>query len=87
MTSGSVLRILREKAGFTQEEVAVVLGVSIVSIQKWEAGGRIRSHRMLSDLMDIYGASGEDRIRTVILMYGGEKDADYINRLIYREER
>ena len=87
MTSGSVLRILREKAGFTQEEVAVVLGVSIVSIQKWEAGGRIRSHWMLSDLMDMYGASGEDRIRTVILMYGGEKDADYINRLIYREER
>ena len=87
MTSGRVLRMLREKAGFTQEEVAAVLGVATVSVQNWERSKPMRYPGMISDLVDIYDASEEDRIRLLILMYGGDKDAAYINRLIEGEER
>ena len=82
MTSGTVLKRLREKAGFTQDEAAVVVGVTTVSIQNWEQSRAMRYPRMLSDLMDIYDASEDDRIRVLIRMYGGEKDIVYIDKIL-----
>ena len=78
MTSGTILKALREKAGYSQEQVAMLLGVSPVSIQNWESGKPMRYPKLLKDLLDMYDADDDDRIRVVILMYGSDRDREYL---------
>ena len=79
MRTGSILKVLRERAGFSQEQAAALLGVSTVSIQNWEAGQLMRYPRMLSYLLDLYEANETERIYALISMYGDEQDKDYVN--------
>src|SRR3954467_13398461 len=55
------LKALREAAGFTQEELATIAGISVYSVSALERGERRRPHpdtvRALSAALDLTGAT------------------------------
>src|SRR5262252_7761245 len=57
---GAQLKALREKAGFTQEELATIAGLSVHAVSALERGQRRRPHvdtvRALSAALDLTGA-------------------------------
>ena len=83
MNSGREMKALRESAKLTQDEAARLLGVSTVTIQNWEAGARIRTKKLLDNVLTLYDPDPMDRIITIVSMYGSDKDIDYIKK---REE-
>jgi predicted ATPase/DNA-binding XRE family transcriptional regulator len=60
---GAQLKALREAAGFTQEELAVIAGLSVHAVSALERGERRRPHaetvRALSAALDLTGAARE----------------------------
>ena len=44
---GESIRRLRKEAGFTQEQLAEALGVSVSAVHKWESGKLPRNWRCL----------------------------------------
>lgn len=77
------MKALRESVKLTQDEAARLLGVSTVTIQNWEAGARIRTKKLLDNVLTLYDPDPMDRIITIVSMYGSDKDIDYIKK---REE-
>jgi predicted ATPase/DNA-binding XRE family transcriptional regulator len=62
-TFGAQLKALREAAGFTQEELATIAGLSVHAVSALERGQRRRPHvdtvRALSAALDLTGATRE----------------------------
>jgi transcriptional regulator with XRE-family HTH domain len=62
---GAQLRALREAAGFTQEELATIAGLSVHAMSALERGERRRPHvetvRALSAALDLTGATRDGR--------------------------
>ena len=62
-TFGAQLKALREAAGFTQEELATIAGLSVHAVSALERGERRRPHvetvRALSAALDLTGATRE----------------------------
>jgi transcriptional regulator with XRE-family HTH domain len=60
---GAQLKTLREAAGFTQEELATVAGLSVHAVSALERGERRRPHvetaRALAAAFDLTGAARE----------------------------
>src|SRR5206468_4583619 len=60
-TFGAQLKALREAAGFTQEELATIAGLSVHAVSALERGERRRPHvetvRALSAALDLTGAA------------------------------
>lgn len=54
------LRSLRVGAGLTQGQLAKKLGVSNVSVHRWEKGEVIPSPEHIKDMASIFGVSGRD---------------------------
>ena len=58
---GAQLKTLREAAGFTQEELATIAGLSVHAVSALERGERRRPHvetvRALSAALDLTGAN------------------------------
>ena len=58
---GAQLKALRETAGFTQEELATIAGLSVHAVSALERGERRRPHvetvRALSAALDLTGAT------------------------------
>jgi transcriptional regulator with XRE-family HTH domain len=58
---GTQLKALREAAGFTQEELATIAGLSVHAVSSLERGERRRPHvetvRALSAALDLTGAT------------------------------
>src|SRR5258708_27123079 len=58
---GTRLKALREAAGFTQEELATIAGLSVHAVSALERGERRRPHletvRALSGALDLTGAA------------------------------
>src|SRR6187549_581424 len=58
---GAQLKALREAAGFTQEELATIAGLSVHAVSALERGERRRPHvetvRALSSALDLTGAT------------------------------
>jgi transcriptional regulator with XRE-family HTH domain len=58
---GAQLKVLREAAGFTQEELATIAGLSVHAVSALERGERRRPHvetvRALSAALDLSGAT------------------------------
>ena len=79
MSSGEIMRKLRETAHYTQDEAARILGISTVTIQNWEQGVRIRNNTVLDGVLTLYNADPAERIRVIVSMYGSNKDFDYLN--------
>ena len=81
MNSGRKMKALRESAELTQDEAARVLGVSTVTIQKWENGSRIRTKKALDAVLALYDADPMDRIIIIVAMYGCGNDLDFLQKI------
>lgn len=89
MTSGEIIKILREREGWSQTELAKLLGLSRSAVSMWESGERVPStyaYEQLSDLfnVDIDYLMGRSNKMTVLperLAYENKstsKDARYV---------
>ena len=54
------LRALRAGAGMTQQDLADKLGVTHISVSRWENGKTIPSPRYIKRMADIFGVAGKD---------------------------
>jgi len=61
----NMIRDLRLKKGFTQEELAKKLGVEKVSVYNWEVGKVIPRRRHLQKLGEIFGVPVHDLLREI----------------------
>jgi len=62
------IRRLRKGAGFTQEQLAEALGVSVSAVHKWESGKAVPELTMLVDIAEFFETSVD-----ALLDYGWEK--------------
>ena len=65
---GESIRNLRRKSGFTQEQLAEALGVSVSAVHKWETGKAAPELEMLVDIAEFFETSVD-----AMLNYGWEK--------------
>ena len=65
---GENIRKLRKEAGFTQEQIAEALGVSVSAVHKWESGKAIPELEMLVDIAEFFETSVD-----ALLNYGWKK--------------
>src|SRR6187551_2338836 len=79
-TFGVQLKKLREAAGFTQEELATIAGLSVHAVSALERGERRRPHgetvRALSSALDLTGAARDALVgsaRATTEMAAGEE--------------
>ena len=56
---------LRKQQGWSQEELAMKLGVSRQSVSKWESGASDPSTANLIAIAKLYGVSAEEILRKV----------------------
>ena len=63
---GKVLRQLRERAGYTQADIAQKMGMSYQMIQKYEAGRSGITVDRLTDFANIYRMSLQHLVRLII---------------------
>src|SRR6188474_3091656 len=67
-TFGARLKALRETAGFTQEELATISGLSVHAVSALERGERRRPHvdtvRALAAALDLNGPARETLVKT-----------------------
>lgn len=54
------LRSLRAGAGLTQQQLADKLGVSHISVSRWERGEAIPSPKNIKKMADMFGVAGKD---------------------------
>lgn len=62
------IRKLRKDAGFTQEQLAEALGVSVSAVHKWESGKAVPELTMLVDIAEFFETSVD-----ALLDYGWQK--------------
>ena len=65
---GESIRALRKESGFTQEQLAEALGVSVSAVHKWESGKATPELEMLVDIAEFFETSVD-----AMLNYGWEK--------------
>lgn len=68
----NTLKLLREKAGLTQEVVADRLEMTVGTIQNWERTGKIQKEQ-LHNLLDLYGVGAAERNRVVLDIFGDDR--------------
>ena len=54
------LRGLRVGADMTQQELADKLGVTHISVSRWETGKSIPSPKYIKEMADMFGVDGKD---------------------------
>lgn len=54
------LRALRVGAGLTQQDLANILGVSNISVSRWELGKSIPSPKYIKKMAKLFGVAGKD---------------------------
>src|SRR5262245_48350939 len=78
---GAQLKALREAAGFTQEELATIAGLSVQAISALERGERRRPHpetvRALSAALDLGGAARDALVESA---HARDTAADELDR-------
>lgn len=57
------LKALRESADITQNEIAIILGVSRTSVSMWETGHAMPRADKLPKLAEILGCTVDDLLR------------------------
>ena len=54
------LRALRAGAGMTQQDLAAKLGVTNISVSRWESGKAIPSPKYIKKMAEMFGVAGKD---------------------------
>ena len=73
-----MLKDLRLRAKFTQEEVAELMGVTTNTVYNWETYGKFKASADMHKLLDIYQASQTERYLVLQLCYGDRTKDEYI---------
>ena len=60
---GEFLSVLRKSKGYTQQEVADILGVSNKTVSSWEFGGSCPDISMLPAIAELYGVTCDELLR------------------------
>lgn len=60
---GEFLSVLRKSKGYTQQEVADILGVSNKTVSSWECGGSCPDISMLPAIAELYGVTCDELLR------------------------
>lgn len=60
---GMTLKRIRGKGGFTQNDLATVLGVSLTSINRWERGKMLPNSKIMAKIAILRGASRRELTR------------------------
>lgn len=89
MEFSSRLQELRKEAGYSQEQLAEMLGVSRQSVSKWESGQTNPDINNVGRLSEIYGKS------TDYIIFGKEPEPQivyqdklvYQDRIVYQEKK
>ena len=76
----NLLKKLREKEGFTQEEVAEKLRVTVNTIQNWERTGK-PTKESLHELLDIYQVDSSTRNQVVLEIFGDHRSQKPVSRI------
>ena len=64
MTLGEKLNLMRKNSGFTQEEIAVRLGVSPQAVSKWENDLSCPDIMLLPEIAKLYGKTVDELLST-----------------------
>lgn len=54
------LRALRVGAGMTQQDLATKLGVTNISVSRWESGKAIPNPKYIKKMAEMFGVAGKD---------------------------
>lgn len=57
------MSVLRKSKGYTQQEVADILGVSNKTVSSWECGGSCPDISMLPAIAELYGVTCDELLR------------------------
>ena len=60
VSTGEVIHILREKKGWTQEDLAREIDVSLSTVQRWEGKGANPTRLASRELKKLFRAAGID---------------------------
>lgn len=63
IADGRILSVLRKSKGYTQQEVADILGVSNKTVSSWECGGSCPDISMLPAIAELYGVTCDELLR------------------------
>lgn len=69
-----ILKKLREINGFTQEEVAEKMEVTVNTIQNWERSNKVPKGDDLNRLLDLYEADNNTREKVILGMYNKKSE-------------
>lgn len=89
MELSSRLQELRKEAGYSQEQLAEMLGVSRQAVSKWESGQTNPDINNVGRLSEIYGKS------TDYIIFGEEREPEvvyrekivYEDKIVYQEKK
>ena len=79
--TGKIIKDLRLKNSYTQEQLAEILGVSVNHFSAIERGASGTSMEMLRKLMDLFGVSAE------YLLFGESENSNKLNQIIQKLKR
>jgi transcriptional regulator with XRE-family HTH domain len=80
------LKILRRRKGLTQEDLARLLGVSRITIARWETGQRFPTTEQLIKLSEILGVSPEELLKIDETALSLKDFAEWLIKEVYKEE-
>lgn len=83
MDIASRLQVLRKEAGYSQEQLAEMLGVSRQAVSKWESGQTNPDINNVGRLSEIYQKS------TDYIIFGEEREPQvvYQDKIVYKEKK
>ena len=80
------LKLLRRRKKLTQEDLARLLGVSRITVARWETGQRYPTTEQLMKLSEVLGVSPEELLRVNTASLTLKDFAEWLVREVYKEE-
>jgi len=80
------LKLLRRRKGLTQEDLARLLGVSRITVARWETGQRFPTTEQLMRLSKVLGVSPEELLKTDKTSLSLKDFAEWLIKEVYKEE-
>ena len=80
------LKLLRKRKRLTQEDLARLLGVSRITVARWETGQRHPTAEQLIRLSEVLGVSPEELLKANTASLTLKDFAEWLIKEVYKEE-